>query len=220
MESQDAGAGQPLPNHDVAAGQHLQHLINTGTIAGGILVERRYTDTVVQDRGQSRGIMMDLPGSAYLYTVASLAMTFVGFCAVVLILRQARQTDVSHLHRIHSHGYIHVALSAVAAAMLPPLLAVCGLSELRVWQWSSAAIAVVLVPYVIYILTVFYKLNHGKIPTYVWINQTITLLVVLLLIANVFGVPNRPSVGPVAIAATWRFAMAIGIFLWTLEELF
>jgi hypothetical protein len=84
------------------------------------------------------GQMMDLPGSAFLYTVATLAMTFVGFCAVVLVLRQARAEKATDLQLMHSHGYIEVALSAVAIAILPPLLAVCGLSELRTWQWSSA----------------------------------------------------------------------------------
>jgi hypothetical protein len=31
---------------------------------------------------------MELPGSAYLYTLATLAMTFAGFCAIVIVLRQ------------------------------------------------------------------------------------------------------------------------------------
>jgi hypothetical protein len=163
--------------------------------------------------------MVDLPGSAYLYTVATLAMTFVGFCAVVLVLRQARQEKVTTSERIHSHSYLEVALSAVAAALLAPLLAVCGLSELRAWQWSSAVIAVGLIPYVVYILNLYHKL-HGKIPTYVWIYQIITALVILLLVGNVFGVLAQPNVAPIAIAATWRLALAVGLFLWTLEEFF
>jgi hypothetical protein len=164
--------------------------------------------------------MMDLPGSAFLYTVATLAMTFVGFCAVVLVLRQARAEKATDLQLMHSHGYIEVALSAVAIAILPPLLAVCGLSELRTWQWSSATIAVGLIAYTVYILNAFYKLSRGKIPAYVWINQLVTALVILLLIGNVFGVPNPPNIGPIAIAATWRLIMAVTIFFCSLEELF
>ena len=163
---------------------------------------------------------MDLPGSAYLYTVAMLAMTFVGFCAVVLVLRQARAGKPTKLQLMHGHGYIEVAISAVAAAMLPPLLAVCGLSELRVWQWSSATIAVGLTAYTAYILNAFHKLSHARIPTYVLINQLVTALVILLLIGNVFGITSPPNIGPVAIAATWRLTMAVAIFFCTLEELF
>ena len=38
---------------------------------------------------------MELPSSAYLYTLALLAMTFVGFTAIVMILRQRLGGPVS-----------------------------------------------------------------------------------------------------------------------------
>lgn len=38
---------------------------------------------------------MELPGSGYLYTMATLAMTFVGFCAIVLIFRQSMGAESS-----------------------------------------------------------------------------------------------------------------------------
>ena len=38
---------------------------------------------------------MELPGSAYLYTLATLAMTFAGFCAIVIVLRQTTGKDIS-----------------------------------------------------------------------------------------------------------------------------
>ena len=163
---------------------------------------------------------MDLRGSAYLYNVAALAMTFVGFCAVVLVLRQARDKEVTDLQRMHSHGYIEVALSSVAIAILPLLLAVCGLPETRTWQWSSAIIAVGLSVYTAYILNAFYRISRSKIPRYVFVNQLITVPVILLLIGNAFGVPSMPNIAPIAIAATWRLVMAVAIFFCTLEELF
>ena len=41
---------------------------------------------------------MELPGSAYLYTLATLAMTFAGFCAIVIVLRQTTGRHVSGFH--------------------------------------------------------------------------------------------------------------------------
>ena len=161
---------------------------------------------------------MDLPGSGYLYTLATLAMTFVGFCAVVFVLRQGKTKKSSGVHILHSHGYLEIALGAVAAAMLPPLLAVCGLSELHAWQWSSAIIAALLAAHTWYILRRFYEINRWQIPVHVWANQAITALVIVALIGNVFGVPSKPGVGPIAVAATWRLIMSIEVFLLTLEE--
>jgi hypothetical protein len=41
---------------------------------------------------------MELPGSAYLYTLATLAMTFAGFCAIVIVLRQTTGQHISGFH--------------------------------------------------------------------------------------------------------------------------
>ena len=160
---------------------------------------------------------MDLPGFAYLYTLATLAMTFVGFCAVVFVLRQGKTKKKTGIHVLHSHGYIEIALSSAAAAMLPPLLAVCGLSSLQVWQWSSVMIAIGLVAHTVYILARFIKIMSWRIPPHALINQIITTVVVIALIGNVFGYPNQPDVGPIAIAATWRLVMAIEVFFLTAE---
>jgi hypothetical protein len=56
-----------------------------------------------------------------------------------------------------------------------------------------------------------------RLPPHVLINQIITTVVVIALIGNVFGHPNQPSVGPIAIAATWRLVMAIEVFFLTAE---
>jgi hypothetical protein len=160
---------------------------------------------------------MDLPGFVYLYTLATLAMTFVGFCAVVFVLRQGRVKKQTGIHILHSHGYIEIALSSAAAAMLPPLLAVCGLSSLQVWQWSSAIIAFGLIAHTAYTLGRFFKIVSWRIPTHALVNWIITALVVVALIGNIIGYPNQPSVGPIAVAATWRLIMAIEVFFLTLE---
>jgi hypothetical protein len=161
---------------------------------------------------------METPGSGYLYTVAMLAMTFVGFCAVVFVLRQGRPKKRAGFHVVHSHGYIEIALGSVAAAMLPPLLSVCEVPSLTIWQWSSAIIAAGFAAHTFYILERFYRIIGWRFPVHVWINTIITVVVIAALVANAIGIPLKPGVGPIAVAATWRLAMAIEIFLLTLEE--
>ena len=60
---------------------------------------------------------MELPGSGYLYTLAVLAMTFVGFCAIVLAFRHTTKTSPTNV--LHSHIYIELGFSAAGFAMLP-----------------------------------------------------------------------------------------------------
>ena len=161
---------------------------------------------------------MELPGSGYLYTLATLAMTFVGFCAIVLVLRQSMGAQSSKFHRYASHVYIELGLTSSAFAMLAPLLATCGLSHASVWRLSSALIAIALVMHTWLILQQFKATRPGPFPARVWVNSTITGFVVLGLLANTAGYYMEPGVGPVAIAATWRLVMGVEIFMLTLEE--
>jgi hypothetical protein len=49
---------------------------------------------------------MELPGSAYLYTLATLSMTFAGFCAVVIVLCQTIGREISGFHVVLMRLYI------------------------------------------------------------------------------------------------------------------
>jgi hypothetical protein len=71
---------------------------------------------------------MELPGSAYLYTLATLSMTFVGFCAIVIVLRQTAGKELSGWHVVLTRLYIESGFWAAAFCMLPSLLALHGLS--------------------------------------------------------------------------------------------
>lgn len=85
---------------------------------------------------------MELPGSGYLYTIAALAMAFVGFTSIVLVLRH--EIKASPITALHSHGYMEHGFSAAAFAMLAPLLATFGLSVPVIWRATSLIIAIVI----------------------------------------------------------------------------
>ena len=59
--------------------------------------------------------------SAYLYTLASLAMTFAGFRAMVIVLRQAGK-DISDFHIVLTRIYLESGLFSAAFCMLPPFV--------------------------------------------------------------------------------------------------
>jgi hypothetical protein len=53
---------------------------------------------------------MELPGSAYLYTLATLSMTFAGFSAVVIVLCQTIGREISGFHVVLMRLYIEAGL--------------------------------------------------------------------------------------------------------------
>ena len=165
---------------------------------------------------------MELPWSSYLYVVAALAMTFIGFCAIVLSLHTTgdKENVKLKLLRQHATGYIEIGFSSVLAAMLAPMLTVCGLPASLTWRWSSAAIAVGLAVHVWLTLKRLAAITAWHIPIRTWINQTITGLVVLSLIANSSGFLIEPSAAPVVVAATWRLVHAVVVFLQTYEDFY
>ena len=163
---------------------------------------------------------MELPGSAYLYTLATLAMTFAGFCAIVIVLRQTTGRDISGFHIVLTRLYLESGLFSAAFSMLPPLLAACGLTPTIVWRVSSAIIAVVLLCY-----GATYPMRRGAvisgpIPRARWMPiAAVSVLIIIALVSNAVGFPYRPNVGPVAVAATWSLICGAMVFVLALNAL-
>ena len=162
---------------------------------------------------------MDLPGAAYLYALAALAMTFAGFSAVAIVLRQTLGRRLSAFHLMITRLYIESGFWAAAFSMLAPLLALCGLPAELVWRLTSGAIAAVLIVY-----GATYRMRRRAImpdalPSRRWIAiACVSLAVIAALVGNVFGVPYRPNPAPVAVAASWTLACGAIIFVLALTH--
>ncbi|HEX4192408.1 MAG TPA: hypothetical protein VHY80_04890 [Stellaceae bacterium] len=81
---------------------------------------------------------MELPGAAFLYTLATLMVTFAGFSALLLMIRQAAGAQLSPLDRFLTRTVVGNLFVLTAGALLPPLLALYGLAD--VWIWRASAI--------------------------------------------------------------------------------
>lgn len=80
---------------------------------------------------------MELTGTTYLYTLATLAVTFVGFSALVILLRQAFGGSLSKLEILITRIFIQLGFIVAAGALLPPLLALFGLPPPMIWRVCS-----------------------------------------------------------------------------------
>jgi len=161
---------------------------------------------------------VELPGSSYLFTLATLSTTFAGFCAIVIVLRQTAGRELSGWHLVLTRLYIEAGFWAAAFCMLPPLLALCGLPQPTVWRTSSAVIALVMMGYGVTYPKRRRAIVKEPLPSRRWLAiVVISTLVIAGLVGNATGMPYEPGVAPVAVAATWTLACGATIFVVSLD---
>jgi hypothetical protein len=80
---------------------------------------------------------MELPGSGYLFNLAMLAITFVGFTAIVVVLRQSAGGKLLPIDTVVARLFMVWGFTVTYAAMLPVLLAAYDLKPASVWQISN-----------------------------------------------------------------------------------
>ena len=80
---------------------------------------------------------MEVKGAALLYTLATLAVTFAGFAALLVMLRQSAGSALSVLDRFLTRTVVSHLSVVAAGALLPPILALYELPELLLWKISA-----------------------------------------------------------------------------------
>ena len=162
---------------------------------------------------------MEGAGANYLYALATLAMTFAGFCAIVIVLRQAIGKGLSGFHVLLTSVYLEAGLATTAFCMLPPLLALCGVPQDAVWRASSGIIIAAILLYGWAYPRRRRVKTLDRLPLQRWLPIAIGSAVVMIgLLANMLGVPYEPCVGPVAVAATWTLGCGAIIFVLAFDE--
>jgi hypothetical protein len=81
---------------------------------------------------------MEVKGAAFLYTLAGLMITFAGFSALLLFLRQAAGARVSLLDRYLAKTVMTYVFVLTAGALLPALFALYDVEEK--WIWRGCAV--------------------------------------------------------------------------------
>ncbi len=145
---------------------------------------------------------MDLPGSAYLFTLAALSVTFVGFSALVVVLRQTFGGEMSRLDILITRIFIQLGFIVVAGAMLPPLLSLFQWKHDLIWRAASIVPAV---PTFIFAVTYPSRRQAAsgvRTPVVIWIDVSILVLASLALLCNAIGLGFEPGPGPYAAALT------------------
>ena len=143
---------------------------------------------------------MELPNAGYLYTLALIAVAYVGFTAIVLILRQSVGGALSPLDTLVSRLFMGWGFLITYLAMLPMLLAAFGLSPTTVWRIASA-----LAGSSFLVLHMGYQIWRARItgertPLHLWFHTAFGLAFGIVLLANAAAVVPA-ALGAIYVAA-------------------
>jgi hypothetical protein len=163
---------------------------------------------------------MDLPGASYLYTLAALSVTFVGFSALVLVLRQTFGGELSKLDILITRIFIQLGFLVAAGAMLPPLLALFSMPHPLIWRLCSLCSGV---PFFLFAVTYPARrrvASGAGAPLAIWIDVILLASAALVLLGNGAGLGFTPAPGPFAGALTgilfisgWAYLQALNTLL-------
>jgi len=81
---------------------------------------------------------VELKGAVLLYTLAGLMVTFAGFSALLLAVRQAAGGRLSQVDRFLARTVLTQLFVLTAGALLPPIVALYDMSERFVWRTSAS----------------------------------------------------------------------------------
>lgn len=143
---------------------------------------------------------MELPNAAYLYTLALIAIGYVGFTAIVLILRQSLGSALSSLDTLVARLFMVRGLVITYLSMMPMLLAAFELSHRTVWQVSSVLAGLSLV-----LVHVGYQVLRSRVtgdptPLHLWFYTVSGFAFGIALLANASAI-FPPAVGAIYVTA-------------------
>ncbi len=156
---------------------------------------------------------MEMAESGYLYTVAILGMTFIGFSAIVMLLRQTVGLKLRPFDALFAHVYMEFGLIISVGALLPPLVRFWEAGPLMVWQVSSALVGI---PLLLFGLTYPSRRRTASgepTPRYVQVNVSIVISISIVLLTNATGMLQGRAAAVFLSALTAFMIFAVGTWL-------
>ena len=147
---------------------------------------------------------MDLPGASYFFTLAQVGITFSGFSAMLMALRQMRGAGMSPFHLWVARTYVQSGMVTAVNAMLAPLLSGLGLEATLVWQITSAFVAVQSLILISSVPRQWGQVTNRPLELRVKVHMGLGIALNLALLANALGWPYPPMGGILMVAISWN----------------
>jgi len=163
--------------------------------------------------------MMGPASNEYLYTLAVVAVTFVGFSTIFATFRQALGGTISKYDLLLTRSILHLGLMVVLGALLPSLLALLGLRANLILRVASGVSGTLVLVFNATYPARRRAATGAAMPKKVWIVATLIYIVAAVLLANAAGAPIRSSVASHALGLTLLLFATVLAFLFGLDLL-
>jgi hypothetical protein len=167
----------------------------------------------VNVRGSGQGANVDASG--YLYTIATVGMTFAGLSVLTMILRQMLGGRITKWDSWVTRTWIQLGFMTTLGSILPPLLLLFGVSAPLAWHVSSGVMAVILGSWALTFPRRRHAVNPAPLPLEVVVYCVAMDIAALALAVNAIVVPGELLAGVYAAAVTAILTGAGMLFLFT-----
>jgi hypothetical protein len=160
---------------------------------------------------------VEIEGAAYFYSLATVAMAFAAFSAIVVVIRQTFGAALTPFQLLLTRVLIEHGFLVALFSFLPMLLGLFEMPHKLIWQASSATAAAIIAYWQIdYAYRRYPAVRTKRHPTFAFVNWTITGCAVLILICNALGIPFSPQVSLYALSVSWILVQGGDVFLFSL----
>ena len=162
---------------------------------------------------------MDLAGSTYLFALATVSVTFVGFAALLLVFRQTVGGKITRYDTYFTLSFIQVGFVVTAGGLFPPLLALYGLREDVVWRVASAVFAILILWFVGALPRRRRVATGSPVPRFVWALLTVQALSAIALTLCAVGTLDKcgavyaTAMSAILVASGIAYLVALGVIL-------
>jgi hypothetical protein len=140
--------------------------------------------------------------SGYLYTIATVGMTFAGLSVLTMILRQMLGGQITKWDSWVTRTWIQLGFMTTLGSILPPLLILFEAPAPIAWRISSGVMAVILGSWALTFPRRRQTVNPTRLPLEVVTFSLAMDIAALALAANAIVVPGKLLVGVYAAAVT------------------
>jgi len=151
--------------------------------------------------------------SGYLYTLATVGMTFAGLSVLTMILRQILGGRMTKWDSFVTRTWVQLGFMTTFASLLPPPLILLGPPAPIAWRISSGVMAVILGSWALTFPRRRHAVNSSRLTIQVVIFLLAMDIAALGLAANAIVVPGELSAGVYAAAVTAILVGAGWLFL-------
>jgi hypothetical protein len=140
--------------------------------------------------------------TGYLYTIATVGMTFAGLSVLTMILRQMLGGQLTKWDSFVTRTWVQLGFMTTFGAILPPLLLLFEAPALIAWRIPSGVMAVILGGWALTFPRRRLAVNPTRLPVQVVIFSLAMDIAALALAANAVFVPGERLAGVYAAAVT------------------